>query len=102
MPVDQGLLAKLPAATTSMESGLDICLRDYKILLLKPFRDNIVEFRKRVDGNPHGQYGLHAPCVGLYGPLYRGGAAPGLPFRAENVPREIILTNQTRIKWRSL
>ena len=31
VPVDEGLLAKLPAATTSMESGLDICLRDYKI-----------------------------------------------------------------------
>lgn len=31
VPVDQGLLAKLPAATTSMESGLDICLRNYKI-----------------------------------------------------------------------
>ena len=32
VPVDQGLLAaKLPAATTSMEPRLDICLRDYKI-----------------------------------------------------------------------
>ena len=31
VPVDQGLLAKVPSATTSMESGLDICLRDYKI-----------------------------------------------------------------------
>ena len=31
VPVDQGLLAKVPSDTTSMESGLDICLRDYKI-----------------------------------------------------------------------
>lgn len=31
VPVDQGLLAKVPSATTSMESGLHICLRDYKI-----------------------------------------------------------------------
>lgn len=31
VPVDQGLLAKVPSATTSMESGLDICLRNYKI-----------------------------------------------------------------------
>ena len=31
VPVDQGLLAGGPSATTSTEPGLDICLRDYKI-----------------------------------------------------------------------